>query len=123
MATREERFRQTVTNYNFSLGAVLITTILAGTFLMALSVFTRNASGTENTTQDILPFATGLLGFASGLVTALFGRRMEESHGGNGGGNGSGNGGKRVKRSNGGNRSNNGSHSSSKATRDGAPVQ
>jgi hypothetical protein len=77
-----ERDHNLLTNVYFNIGSVLIVTIAARSMLMALSLFVRN--GTENVSQDVLPFATRLIGFASGLVAALFGRRAEESSGNNG---------------------------------------
>ena len=53
-------------------------TVAAGTFLMTISLF----SSKPEATKDVLPFATGLVGFLGGLVTAMFGasegRRVSE---------------------------------------------
>jgi hypothetical protein len=48
---------------------IVIFTVSAGTFLMAISLL----SPKPEETQDVLPFATGLVGFLGGLVTAMFG--------------------------------------------------
>jgi hypothetical protein len=44
-------------------------TVASGTFLMSISLL----SGKPEATKDVLPFATGLVGFLGGLVTAMFG--------------------------------------------------
>jgi|SRR5919106_956827 hypothetical protein len=52
-----------------TLGYIVMFTVAAGTFLMAISL----VSGKPEATKDVLPFATGLVGFLGGLVTAMFG--------------------------------------------------
>jgi hypothetical protein len=52
-----------------TLGYIVMFTVAAGTFLMAISL----ASDKPEATKDVLPFATGLVGFLGGLVTAMFG--------------------------------------------------
>jgi hypothetical protein len=74
---------------------VLLMTIGAGTFIMTISLILplglintiRDVSGTNSTAltslattnmaRDVLPFATGLIGFAAGLVTAIYGRTVQ----------------------------------------------
>ena len=50
-----------------TLGNIVAFTVGAGTFLMALSMF----AGTE-ATKNVLPFATGLIGFLGGMVTSMY---------------------------------------------------
>jgi hypothetical protein len=45
-------------------------TVAAGTVLMGLSLFI----GRPEASKDVLPFATGLIGFLGGLVTAMYQR-------------------------------------------------
>lgn len=51
---------------------IIISTILAGTFLMSLSILIPVINGGESAAKEVLPFATGLLGFLGGLVTGVF---------------------------------------------------
>ena len=53
----------------FTLAYIVIFTVSAGTFLMAISLL----SPKPEASKDVLPFATGLVGFLGGLVTAMFG--------------------------------------------------
>jgi hypothetical protein len=53
----------------FTLAYIVIFTVAAGTFLMSISLLSPN----PDATRDVLPFATGLVGFLGGLVTAMFG--------------------------------------------------
>lgn len=53
----------------FTLAYIVIFTVAAGTFLMSISLLSPNPEAT----RDVLPFATGLVGFLGGLVTAMFG--------------------------------------------------
>jgi hypothetical protein len=58
-------------------------TVASGTFLMSISL----VSGKVDATKDVLPFATGLIGFLGGLVTAMFGAqesKEKEAPGGKG---------------------------------------
>jgi hypothetical protein len=57
-----------------TLGYIVMFTVASGTFLMALSL----ASAKPEATKDVLPFATGLVGFLGGLVTAMFGATQRE---------------------------------------------
>ena len=57
------------------LNGVLIITIAAGTLLMVFSLW---APWWPEAAKDVLPFATGLVGFAGGLVTAIFGKAGPE---------------------------------------------
>lgn len=50
--------------------SVLMTTIIAGTVLMTASMFAPSPA----MIKEVLPFATGLIGFAGGLVMAIFGK-------------------------------------------------
>ena len=52
-----------------TLGYIVMFTVASGTFLMSISLL----SGKPEATKDVLPFATGLVGFLGGLVTAMFG--------------------------------------------------
>ncbi len=68
---------------------ILILTISAGTVLMAVSLalpmffMASNPSAPPEVLQqwgeapkEVLPFATGLIGFAGGLVTAIYGKSV-----------------------------------------------
>jgi hypothetical protein len=43
--------------------------VAAGTFLMAISLFVNK----PDASKEVLPFATGLIGFLGGLVLAMYG--------------------------------------------------
>lgn len=49
---------------------VLVVTILAGSAMMTIALFSPRADAIG----EVLPFATGLIGFIGGLVTAIFGK-------------------------------------------------
>ena len=53
----------------FTLAYIVIFTVAAGTFLMSISLLSPN----PDATRDVLPFATGLVGFLGGVVIAMFG--------------------------------------------------
>lgn len=57
-----------------TLGYIVMFTVACGTFLMAISLL----SGKVDSTKDVLPFATGLIGFLGGLVTAMFGAQVSK---------------------------------------------
>jgi hypothetical protein len=58
-----------------TLGNIVTFTVGAGTLLMLVSIFVPR----PDATKDVLPFATGLIGFLGGLVTAMYNRRDESS--------------------------------------------
>ena len=72
----------------FFMLVVLVTTISAGTILMIISLVLPifiaaypNAPPAllqqiNEAPKNVLPFATGLLGFAGGLVTAIYGEHL-----------------------------------------------
>ena len=64
-----EPWRKALSNINFMLAYIVMFTVAAGTFIIAISLL----SPKPEATKDVLPFATGLVGFLGGLVTALFG--------------------------------------------------
>lgn len=51
-----------------TLGGVVGFVVAAGTFLMAISLFVNK----PDASKEVLPFATGLIGFLGGLVTAMY---------------------------------------------------
>ena len=53
----------------FTLAYIVIFTVAAGTFLMSISLLSPN----PDATRDVLPFATGLVGFLGGVVIVMFG--------------------------------------------------
>ncbi len=53
----------------FHLNTILILTIVGSIVLMAFSLW---APWRPDAAKDVLPFATALVGFAGGLVTAMF---------------------------------------------------
>ena len=59
-----------------TLGNIVTFTVAAGTFLMVVSILVPRPEATK----DVLPFATGLIGFLGGLVTAMY-RRDETPSG------------------------------------------
>ena len=58
-----------------TLGNIVTFTVGAGSLLMLVSIFVPR----PDATKDVLPFATGLIGFLGGLVTAMYNRRDESS--------------------------------------------
>ena len=54
--------------------AVLIGTVGAAMFIVALAL-PPTVSTALSAIRDVLPIATGLIGFAGGVVAALFGKR------------------------------------------------
>lgn len=54
-----------------TLGGIVGFVVASGTFLMAISLFISK----PDASKDVLPFATGLIGFLGGLVTAMYGIR------------------------------------------------
>jgi hypothetical protein len=52
-----------------TLGGVVGFVVAAGTFLMAISLFVNK----PDASKEVLPFATGLIGFLGGLVLAMYG--------------------------------------------------
>ena len=63
---------QFVQRTRINLNFVILTTILAGTFLMVISLFVPYR---PDAPKEVLPFATALTGFAGGLIAAVFGLR------------------------------------------------
>jgi|SoiMetStandDraft_2_1073263.scaffolds.fasta_scaffold102452_1 hypothetical protein len=59
---------------------IAVFTVIAGTLLMAVSLFVPRPEATK----DVLPFATGLLGFLGGLVTAIYGQKEKGKSGSQG---------------------------------------
>ena len=59
-----------------TIGNIVTFTVAAGTFLMVVSILVPRPEATK----DVLPFATGLIGFLGGLVTAMY-RRDETPSG------------------------------------------
>jgi hypothetical protein len=58
---------------------VLKWTIISATLLMVVALVIQKFDHTmANATKDVLPLATALVGFASGAVTAIFGRSIQE---------------------------------------------
>ena len=57
---------------------IVVFTVAAGTFLMGFSL----VIGRPEATKDVLPFATGLIGFLGGLVTSMFKQDKAEKTGG-----------------------------------------
>ncbi|HEY7569879.1 MAG TPA: hypothetical protein VH796_00795 [Nitrososphaeraceae archaeon] len=58
---------------------ILKWTIVASTGILVLGLFFQATSNgvtspMASAVKDVLPFATGLIGFAGGLVTAMFGK-------------------------------------------------
>jgi hypothetical protein len=60
MSTSEEKVSENVKQ-------VIIVALGASTAIMAYGLFSGNTDG-------VLPFATGVIGFAGGLVAAIFGK-------------------------------------------------
>jgi len=58
-----------------TLGNIVTFTVGTGTLLMLVSIFVPR----PDATKVVLPFATGLIGFLGGLVTAMYNRRDESS--------------------------------------------